>query len=296
MGRDPKHDYKGRCIYHITIGKAPACPAFSRISGSPAAPVVARSPVGDIIERQIVNLPNLCSSLQILQYIIMPDHIHFAIFARQYLPRSIGRYIGMMKVKCGQIIRETFPDISDVFSPDFHDRYLLPGHKLDTIFSYIRENPRRLLERRANPLFFQRVNNIEINGAHWQAFGNLQLLENPFKAPVVIHRADSDAVRFAKHRRWKHIYENGGILVSPFISPAEKEVRRLCEEAGGKIILLSNRPFEEKEKPAAHDFEQCSKGRLLILAPIAPLAPGRASFLYLNSIAESIAIPTQSIF
>lgn len=54
MGRDPKHDYKGRCIYHITIGKAPACPAFSRISGSPAAPVVARSPVGEIIERQIV--------------------------------------------------------------------------------------------------------------------------------------------------------------------------------------------------------------------------------------------------
>ena len=86
MGRDPKHDYKGRCIYHITIGKAPACPAFSRISGSPAAPVVARSPVGEIIERQIVNLPNLCSSLQILQYIIMPD-----ISISRYLPVSIFR-------------------------------------------------------------------------------------------------------------------------------------------------------------------------------------------------------------
>lgn len=28
MGRDPKHDYRSRCIYHITIGKAPTCPAF----------------------------------------------------------------------------------------------------------------------------------------------------------------------------------------------------------------------------------------------------------------------------
>lgn len=105
MGRDPKHNYRGRSIYHITIGKASSCPAFSRISGSASNPLLSKSPIREVIEQQILNFPNLCHSLQILQYVIMPDHIHFAIFARDYLPRAIGSYIGMMKVKCGQIIR-----------------------------------------------------------------------------------------------------------------------------------------------------------------------------------------------
>lgn len=94
MSRDPKHDYKSRCIYHITICKAPGCPNFSRILGSLEQPVIVRSRIGEIIESQILNFPNLCSSLQPLQYVIMPDHIHFAIFAREYLPRVLGNYIG----------------------------------------------------------------------------------------------------------------------------------------------------------------------------------------------------------
>lgn len=147
------------------------------------------------------------------------------------------------------------------------------------------------MERKENPKFFQKINNIEINGILWQAYGNVQLLENPFKAPVVIHRSDSESILVAKHRRWKHLSENGGVLVSPFISPAEKEVRKQCEAAQGKVILLSNTPFGEREKPAAHDFEKCASGKLLILAPMTPIPSGRATFLYLNSIAEILAIP-----
>lgn len=295
MGRDPKHNYRGRSIYHITINKASSCPVFSHISGSPSCPLVARSPIGEIIERQILSFPNLCPSLQILQYVIMPDHIHFAIFARDYLPRAIGSYIGMMKVKIGQTVRDVYPEIKNIFLPDFYDRYLLPTHKLDTIITYIRENPKRLLERKLNPGFFQRINRIEINGSLWQAYGNIHLLANPFKASVIIHRADTESVIADKYRQWKHLTENGGVLISPFISPTEKDVRRQCEAAQGKVILLTNKPLGEREKPAAHDFEQCSHGRLLILAPQTPLAPGRKTFLYLNSIAETLSITIRDI-
>lgn len=264
MGRDPKHDYKSRCIYHITICKAPECTDFCRILGSLEQPKIERSRIGQIIESQILNFPKLCSSLQPLQYVIMPDHIHFALYAREYLPRVLGSYIGMMKVKCGQLIRMEFPLLEHVFTPDFHDRYLRPYHRLSTIIEYIRQNPYRLLVRRFNPDYFNRINNIEIGGSLWQAYGNLQLLDNPFKAPVVIHRSDSELVKANKHRRWKHLTENGGVLVSPFISPEEKSVRRQCEQINGKIILVSNAPFGEREKPSAHDFELCAKGRLLI--------------------------------
>lgn len=290
MGRDPKHDYRSRCIYHITIGKAAGCPDFSVISGSAARPIVSHSPIGEIIESQILNLPDLCPDLQILQYVIMPDHIHIAIFARNYLPRAVGSYIGMIKVKSGQLIRERFPGIKVIFTEGFHDRYLRPVHRLSTIIEYIQQNPSRLLMRRQNPDFFRRVNNIEIKERLWQAYGNIHLLDNPFRAPVVIHRADSEQLRAAKYRRWKHLSENGGVLVSPFISQSEKEVRRQCEESQGRIILISNKPFGEKGKPGAHEFEQCANGRLLILAPMTSLPSDRKTFLYLNSIAESISL------
>lgn len=288
MGRDPKHDYKSRCIYHITLGKAPGCPEFSHVAGALTDPEVSETRIGEIIAGQIRNIQASCPSLQILQYVIMPDHVHFAIFAREYLPRAIGRYIGMMKVKCGQLIRAEFPGVKDVFTEDFHDRYLRPFHSLETIIEYIRQNPYRLLVRRHNPEFFRRANNLEIAGRRWQAYGNIQLIENPFKAPVVIHRADTEALRAAKARRWRHLAENGGVLVSAFISPDEKVVRRECEGVNGKIILLRNEPFAEREKPAAHDFALCAEGRLLILAPVAGLPPGRETFLYLNAIAETL--------
>lgn len=224
--------------------------------------MVELSPLGSIIREQIRNFQNICPALRVLQYVIMPDHMHFAIFAQERLPRALGSYIGMMKVKCGQLAKIQISSITPIFENDFYDRILRRAHKLDTICNYIRQNPHRLMIRKTNPDFFRRINNIRIDGSLWQAFGNLQLLENPFKAPVVIHRSDSESVRMAKNHRWKHISENGGVLISPFISKAEKDVRRECEDVNGKIILLSEKPFGQREKPPAHDFELCAKGHL----------------------------------
>ncbi|MDE6207604.1 MAG: hypothetical protein K2M55_07330 [Muribaculaceae bacterium] len=220
----------------------------------------------------------------------MPDHIHFAIFATDSLPHSLGSYIGKMKVRCLQQIRERFPQITEVFTTDFYDRYLRPANSLSVIIDYIRQNPARRLTIEQNPDYFRKINNIEINGLLWQAYGNLQLLDNPFKGPVIVHRADSPELLITKRRRWKHLYENGGVLVSPFISPAEKEIRLMCEAAGGKIILLSDTPFGDRQKPGAHDFELCSTGRLLILAPVEAMPSNRETFLFLNATAKKIAM------
>ena len=288
MPRDYIHDYKSRSIYHITMTKAHGIPVFSKISGSLENPAIVRSSIGKIIEEQIWNFPNLCPALRVLQYVIMPDHIHFAIFAQEQLPKALGSYIGMMKVKCGQLAKDLLSIPPPIFERDFYDRILRRNHNLDTICHYIRQNPKRLLIRQSSPDYFRRVNNIAINGSLWQAYGNIQLLENPFKAAVIFHRSDSAQLRAAKQRRLKHLYENGGVLVSPFISLAEKEVRRKCEAANGKVILLSNEPFGAREKPALHDFERCAAGRLLILAPMTALSPCRKTFLHLNATAESL--------
>lgn len=291
MPRDFNHDYRSRSIYHITINKAQQIPDFCTLSGTPECICNTRSPIGEIIEKNIRRFSTLSPRLRVLQYVIMPDHIHFILFVTDYIERAVGSYIGMMKVKIGQEIRATFPqyNLEPIFRDDFYDRILRPTHSLDAIYRYIRLNPYRLRVRQLNPDFFKRINNLTIREGLWQAYGNIHLLDNPFKRQVVVHRADSEAIKAKNRADYIYYAANGCVLVSPFISPAEKEIRKEAEANGGKIILLSNEPMSERAKPSGHNFELCEQGRLLILAPKEKMQPGRQTFLYLNSIAEYLA-------
>lgn len=191
MPRSFHHDYTTRCIYHITMVKAPAAPYFGRLAGRLPDIAVERSALGRIIERNIRNIPALNPKLRILQYVIMPDHIHFLLFATEKLEMPVGKYMGMFKVRIFQEFNMISGSRESVFTPDFDDRILYRSRSLDTIFRYIRENPYRLAARRDRPDFFRRVNRLEIAGGEWQGYGNFQLLENPFKEQVVAHRADT---------------------------------------------------------------------------------------------------------
>lgn len=195
----------------------------------------------------------------------------------------------MLKVGIRQELRCRSIIDTPVFAEDFYDRILRPTHSLNVIYDYIRRNPYRLAVRMANRSFFQRRNNLVIEGEQWQAYGNIQLIANPFKEQVVIHRADSPDTRVRNRGRWIHTASNGGVLVSPFISKDEKAIRQEAEASKSKIILISNRPLAEREKPTGHDFEQCCEGRLLILAPQKELPSSRTTFLHLNHIADYIS-------
>ncbi|MDE6867254.1 MAG: hypothetical protein K2J23_07650, partial [Muribaculaceae bacterium] len=58
---------------------------------------------------------------------------------------------------------------------------------------------------------------------------------------------------------------NDGVLVSPFINPAEKKVRDWAIDNGGSLIYLTYKPFPEKYKPQGKMFDLCAEGRLLII-------------------------------
>lgn len=291
MPRHPTHDYRSICIYHITISKAPSVPYFSTVTGSPQSPDLIYSPLGRIVETNILTISDLNRAIERYQYVIMPDHIHLLLHVTEYLDKPIGVYISKFKIRILQMARDRGIWTESVFSPDFHDRFLRPFHSLDVIYEYIRQNPYRLLIRKAYPDFFRRVNNIfYYENMQWQAYGNLQLLANPFKDAVVCHRADAGTLKEERLiKNWMHTASNGGVLVSPFIAHKEKEIRDKAEEKNGKIILISNIAFGERYKPAAHDFQQCESGSLLIIAPVKDLPESRRTFLFLNKLAEDIS-------
>ncbi len=162
---------------------------------------------------------------------------------------------------------------------------------------YIRENPYRLLVRRDNPKYFSRLQHLTIAGRDYQAYGNLQLLDNPFKEAVAVHRADTEQQRLDNRSQWLHTAANGGVLVSPFISPAEKAIRAEAEALGANIILAVHEAFGERYKPAGHDFELCTQGRMLIISYGLP--PGseltRPVCLQMNALAKALALPGSGV-
>jgi hypothetical protein len=290
MTRAPFHDYTARCIYHITVCKSALAPAFGRLTGQLPDINITKTVLGQIIEKEIRLLPELSPNLRLLQYVIMPDHIHLLLFVTERTDRPLGVYIGKMKVRIGQKYREITNSELSVFEKNFDDRILYRSRSLDTIYRYIRENPYRLAVRRENPQFFSRINSLTLCGRHCQAYGNILLLKNPFKEQVVIHRADSAERRVRMREQWLHTADNGGVLVSPFISQAEKQIRDAAMEINGKLIIIRNGTFAERYKPSGKEFELCADGRLLIIASdFGPSEISRAGCLNMNSFAETLA-------
>lgn len=292
MPRCYGHDYRSRCIYHITLSKTRGTEPFGTLCGTVEKAGIRRSRLGAIIEKQIRNLPALHPSLKPLQYCIMPDHLHLLLFVTIPTEQLLGNYIGMMKVAIHQEYRALTGIDTPVFDEGFYDCILSSKRSLDTLFRYLRENPHRLAVRRAHPEFFRRANSLHVGNETFQAYGNIQLLENPFREQVVVHRADSPEVRKSHRDQWLYVATNGGVLVSPFISPAEKEIRVEAQKEGGRIILITNEPMGDRYKPSGSDFELCEQGRLLIVSADCPGTLSRRTCVTMNTLAQTIATGT----
>ncbi len=285
------HDYTSRCMYHFTLLKHPDCPSFGKLVGDCHLPIGSRgssyvcaSEIGKAIKDSLRQISNIHSALRLLQYALMPDHLHIILSAEDCLDEIIGRKIGAFKVAVNKR-----SGVYQVFERGFNDQILTKSRNLDVIYSYLRSNPYRLAVRQANPDFFTRRNNLIIGETPCHLYGNLHLLDNPFKEQVIVHRADNEEMHSSNRDRWMYTAGNGGVLVSPFISKREKEIRKEAELLGGRFILITNRPLEEREKPSGKDFDLCAEGRMLIIAPQSPLDFSRSACQQMNALANHIA-------
>lgn len=285
------HNYYDRAVYMVTIGKHKGCPDFGSLKYTdPKDALISLSPYGVAIKSQIDSTPDHNPQLKILDQVIMPDHVHILIQVMEPISKHFGDIIQAIKSASTSGIRKlTGSRDLTVFEEGFHDRIVKNRTQLDTLYRYLRENPRRLAVRRAHPEFFRRVNRMEIAGRECRVYGNFQLLDCPFKEQVVVHRTDTDAERTDKRYRWLYTAANGGVLVSPFISPAEKAVRDEADQAGGRFILITNRQMEDRYKPSGRDFELCEAGCMLIISiPDLNHDLTRAACLTMNALAEGI--------
>ena len=286
--RAPWHDYTQRCIYMITLNKNPLMENFGILQGDYRIPTgqkgaafISSTALGKAIKSTLRRFNSTEPNVRVLQYALMPDHLHILLFVEYPTEDTLGKIIARFKIEVNKA-----SGITGVFAKGFNDQILKSSRSLAVLYRYLRENARRLAVRRARPEFFRRVNALEIGGKTFRAYGNFQLLDCPFKEQVIVHRADSSETRQKNREQWLYTAANGGVLVSPFISTAEKEIRKEAEEAGGRFILIISEPMGERYKPAGREFELCEAGRLLIVSANLPGNLSRQTCLTMNGLAQ----------
>lgn len=194
-------------------------------------------------------------------------------------------------------------DRNQPFDPLFNEmpfiRPMSRRGQLQAMIRYVEMNPQRLATKRLMPGFFRVQHNIEIAGREYSGVGNIALLQAGQYCPVHVRRAMVEAAEHGEIQPLRDYMNScviaarhGTVMVSPFISPKEKEVMAVLLKERLPFIYLADNGFREYYKPQDSLFDAVAEGRVLILSPWEHDAEkkhiSRADCIALNTMAEEI--------
>lgn len=292
------HDYHSVCMYMVTLSKNENISVFSHISdSSPDEKMqasVVLTDIGRLIDSQFPVWLAEFPMVRILNRCIMPDHIHLLLYVTERTDRHLSHIIKVFKWNCNRALaaRLEATEAINIFSDGYNDKIVTRKGQKDNFYNYISDNPRRYLARLLFPEYFNRLRTFEIKGLKLSLYGNIFLLNHPCKTNVRFSSRFSETQLADKEREYREALRSGGVLVSPFIHPKEKEVRERGIEVGVSFIRIVMNGFPPRFKPSGRDFELCAKGRLLLVAPVdfnsRKFELDRGSAMSANAIAEWI--------
>lgn len=332
--------WKGVGIYHVTLTIPSREPLLGKLiipNNNPAQAWVERTELGQVLLDCQRSIPTFHPEIQILQYSLMPDHLHSIWYVRRPMTKSI-RYVAQGFWRAAKKVGRAYSylnnchadrvtdenSLSSIAAADSQDnplRQLLSGEaysqlapvftempfirpmsrrgQLQTMIRYVQMNPQRLATKRMKPGFFRVQKDIEIGGRKYDGVGNVALLMAEHFEPVHVRSVMVKAAEQGNPESLRN-YMNGCVLaarkgvvmVSPFISPQEKQVMQVLLKEQRPFILLTDNGFRDYYKPSDNLFDACAAGRVLILSPW-PYDEGkrhisRSECVALNTMAEEI--------
>lgn len=298
------HDYREPCIYMLTVTVEGHKPLLGCLAGDVYTAHIELTPLGEDVRHELYALCDRYPQLRLLQYQIMPDHVHVILQATERLSKPIGNLFASWRHACGVAYAQAMAGASTVagastdtpnkddgtttrtpmvngaslseaapaprylrlFSEGYNDSILRGREQLQHMIAYVRDNPRRLLLKRQCSPYFTVHHNINVAGLNFDAVGNLALLQRPLLA-VHCRRHWTDDERQAFANQCLKASENGAVLIGAFISKAEQEIAHAANEHQHPMIHLVENGFPELFKPVGQSFYACAEGRLLLLAP-----------------------------
>lgn len=203
-------------------------------------------------------------------------------------------------VLCGLLGVDDYSRLDPLFVKVPFIRPLSRRGQLQSMIHYVQLNPQRLATKRLMPGFFRVQENIVIAGRRYAAVGNILLLQAAHFATVHVRHNLVDMAAQGNNQPLRD-YMNGCVLaarkgtvmVSPFISPKEKDIQNVLLKEQHHFIVLADNGFRDYYKPSAHLFDAVAEGRVLIISPWDYEAGKRhitrADCVALNAMADEIA-------
>lgn len=315
LRRMEKHDYTSACIYLITVTTVERRRVLGSLVGnSPDTaeikPTALGAYVADSFRKTAAETTKKTGCrVQVLHYQIMPDHFHGIIYVRDKLPAdyALGKIIAAWKSDCSHALwndssscaQNFSSEKPSLFSRGFNDRILFRKGQLQTWIAYLNDNPRRLWLKIHFPHRLRKVYEFPAGkkGHQYTAVGNTFLVTYPERLQVRCHRRLTDEQIQEEVAKYLSEARRGTVLVSPFISPAEKAVYDACYKEKLPLIHIVNRGLDGRFiYPSGRDLSGCSDGFLLVLAPYADYSAEasasritRAQCLDMNEYAADLA-------
>ena len=325
--QEPGTAWRGVGVYHVTLTVPSREPLLGTLvipDRDPSKARIERTALGEAVVGEVYVMCRHYPAIRILQFCLMPDHLHAVIHVTRVMDTSIrsvirGYWQGVKKLGRAYTLsvapelnsRTTNEEAKNTVAtneegyafPVFTERpFIRPLSRrgqLHTMIRYVQMNPQRLATKRLKPGYFRVQKDIEIGGRKYDGAGNVALLMAEHYEPVHVR---SVMVKAAEQGNAESLrsYMNGCVLaarkgvvmVSPFISPQEKQVMQVLLQEQRPFILLTDNGFRDYYKPADDLFDACAAGRLLILSPW-PYDGGkrhisRSECVALNAMAEEI--------
>ena len=324
-----EHDYTAACIYLITVTTVDRQRILGSLVGDSAdtaaiEPTALGKYVAEAFRKRAAETSKKTDCrVQVLHFQIMPDHFHGILYVRDTLPAdyALGRIIAAWKSDCSHAWWNNYTVLkcderdeenkclfcsqdfssekSPLFSRGFNDRILFRKGQLQTWIRYLDDNPRRLWLKINFPDRLRKVYDFRAGkkGHQYTAVGNTFLVTYPECLQVRCHRKLTEEQIQEEVAKYMKEARRGTVLISPFISTAEKAVYDACYKEELPMIHIVNRGLDGKFiYPSGRDSTGCTSGFMLVLAPYADYTPEtaakritRAQCLNLNEYAADLA-------
>ena len=266
--RNAYQDYHAPAFYMITMTTLERRPLFATCADNKAT----LNEDGWLVYHLWHDMPKAYPAIATSTLVIMPDHLHGIVQVKEQMTQSVGVPLRAFKSQITSALRKITgnPELN-VWNPGYHDLCVWRKGALKAYTDYLCDNPRRYCVKKANPDVFRRINQLKHSrlpsDQSWSGYGNLFLLDRPEMGNIRVSRkASSDEIMRLRDETLKQA-GRGMVMVSPFISPGEKEIAKaVLETDRGDVILMKPDGFPELFKPGGRYFDLCLQGRLLILS------------------------------
>ena len=278
--QEPGTAWRGVGVYHVTLTVPSREPLFGALvvpENDSSKARVERTALGNAVVDELYVMCKHYPAIRILQFCLMPDHLHAVIHVTRVMDTSIrsvirGYWQGVKKLGRAYTL-SVAPELNSettneeakdtkatneegkdtkatnegayafpVFTERPFIRPLSRRGQLHTMIRYVQMNPQRLATKRLKPGFFRVQKDIEIGGRNYDGVGNVALLMAEHYEPVHVRSTMVKAVEQG-HSESLRSYMNGRVLAARKGAVMVSPFISTQEKQVMQVLLQEQHPF-----------------------------------------------------